>query len=273
MVAKIEITNLGDVIRRYQDGASITKLSNELGFSRDAITRALRVAGVELRGLAEAAKLNRHQVDAAGMKTCGRCKVLKHVSDFFKSCINASGFSSWCRQCTKDSKQEKYVKGECVSCGKAKEESRQSLTLCLNCQKDKTNGVMKVKERYRINGLCMSCGTNPQLLALQNKRNAVCEDCYIKQTATATMKQYNLWRLLKEKLVEQNYRCPYTGNLLVLGVNASIDHIYPQSRFPELISNPDNFEWVDIKVNHIKRNMTRDEFVTMLRNIVNHLSS
>jgi 5-methylcytosine-specific restriction endonuclease McrA len=50
------------------------------------------------------------------------------------------------------------------------------------------------------------------------------------------------WSRLRDKLVSQGYRCVYTGELLVLGVNDSLDHIYPASRFPERAKDPNNLK-------------------------------
>lgn len=69
----------------------------------------------------------------------------------------------------------------------------------------------------------------------------------------------------------QEGRCAYTKIELVMGANASIDHIVPRSRGgADLI---DNVQWVDRQVNNAKNNMTHDEFIAMCKIIVdNHYS-
>jgi 5-methylcytosine-specific restriction endonuclease McrA len=62
-------------------------------------------------------------------------------------------------------------------------------------------------------------------------------------------------------LIQQNFTCPYTGDKLVLGVNASIDHIKPKKRFPELASDINNIEWVSFRVNYHKYDCTKEEFI------------
>ncbi len=72
-------------------------------------------------------------------------------------------------------------------------------------------------------------------------------------------------QILKDKLVAQNYRCVYSGKTLVLGKNASIDHIFPVAKFPHLISEPTNIQWVDFTVNQMKGSLTHTEFVELIK--------
>ena len=72
----------------------------------------------------------------------------------------------------------------------------------------------------------------------------------------------------KEKLVDQNWKCPISGRLLVLGVNASIDHILPKSKYPEKAQDIENIQWVDKNVNYAKYDLTQDELVQLCREIV-----
>jgi 5-methylcytosine-specific restriction endonuclease McrA len=80
----------------------------------------------------------------------------------------------------------------------------------------------------------------------------------------------SLWEGLRDKLIAQNYRCAYTGKALILGVNASVDHILPVARFPQLISDLHNIEWVDLQVNQMKRDLTRDEFLSSICQILEY---
>lgn len=70
------------------------------------------------------------------------------------------------------------------------------------------------------------------------------------------------------KLREQGHACAYTGEKIVLGVNDSLDHIYPARRFPHLRNDPKNVEWVTRLVNTMKTDLTREEFLTMIGNIL-----
>jgi hypothetical protein len=78
---------------------------------------------------------------------------------------------------------------------------------------------------------------------------------------------------LKKKLEGQDYLCPYTGRKLIPGVNASLDHVLPKSRFPELRCEIDNVEWIDLSVNYSKRDMTKDEYIAHCKHIVDYTNS
>lgn len=57
----------------------------------------------------------------------------------------------------------------------------------------------------------------------------------------------------------QGGQCPYTGEDLVPGVNASLDHIVSKHRGGG--DDPTNLQWVTMLVNSMKTSMTHDEFV------------
>jgi len=93
-------------------------------------------------------------------------------------------------------------------------------------------------------------------------RKAKNETCWLKQKSTHSLGTVVHWELLRDLLKKQNYKCAYTGKKLVLGVNASIDHIRPKSLFPELANDPNNIVWVDLKVNKLKHNKPLEEFMS-----------
>jgi len=74
--------------------------------------------------------------------------------------------------------------------------------------------------------------------------------------------------LLKNKLVDQDYKCPYTGIDLVLGTNTELDHKFPVSRFPELAEDLDNVEWVCSIINKAKYDRTKNEFLALCEKVV-----
>lgn len=78
------------------------------------------------------------------------------------------------------------------------------------------------------------------------------------------------WKAIKNKLQEQGYICPYTGEKLVLGVNASLDHIYPVFHYPDLKNDPENVEWVTQEINEMKRDRTPQEFLALISHILNY---
>jgi len=91
----------------------------------------------------------------------------------------------------------------------------------------------------------------------------VCFECYLKAHASTNLGASRHWTILRDKLISQNYRCAYTGEQLVLGINASVDHAFPKKRFPDLSRDPSNIEWVTREINLAKRDLTREEFISM----------
>jgi len=109
---------------------------------------------------------------------------------------------------------------------------------------------------------------------MKDRCDSFCEPYYFKKTSIDCLKTAKHAELISEKLKAQNYRCAYTGEPIELGVNDSLDHILPTSRFPELRTDPANVEWVTRKVNCMKWDSTRKEFLETALAVVryNHLS-
>ena len=64
---------------------------------------------------------------------------------------------------------------------------------------------------------------------------------------------------LEGKMEHQQWQCVYTGEKLIAGVNASVDHRIPSSRGGS--DDLCNLQWVTKKINRMKGNMTHQEFV------------
>lgn len=146
----------------------------------------------------------------------------------------------------------------------------------INCEpcgdRSVTNGKFR-KETWAKNGICTNCGKNPSLPAMIGKRYPFCERCYFKKTSIDCLKTAKHAGLIGQKLRDQNYRCAYTGEKIILGLNDSLDHILPISKFPELRSDPANVEWVTRKVNCMKWDSTREEFIATAYAVVRHYES
>jgi hypothetical protein len=138
--------------------------------------------------------------------------------------------------------------------------------------------VDKGKERRYANiqtwlslGLCGECGRYPHLPAMSNNPTyRVCEICYIRKTALSCLGTKRHWKVIQQKLYAQEFKCTYTGRLLVLGENASLDHIYPLHTYPHLKSDPNNTEWVLQEINEMKRNRTPEQFLTLIQHILHY---
>lgn len=87
----------------------------------------------------------------------------------------------------------------------------------------------------------------------------------MKSTSDKHLGGRHRWRELLAVFVKQKGKCAYTGELLILGDNASLDHKMPKSRGGEDVSS--NLQWVTWNVNDCKRALTHDEFVALCRKV------
>lgn len=71
--------------------------------------------------------------------------------------------------------------------------------------------------------------------------------------------------VLKALWEKQKGRCAYTGEKLVPGVNASLDHIEPTSVGGSL--EPGNLQWVTKTVNRVKTSLGHREFIRLCKKI------
>jgi hypothetical protein len=158
----------------------------------------------------------------------------------------------------------------CTSCGSPCLYGRSKCGACL--ARDAQYRV-DMKARWSAAGLCIACGKHPPLETLrENAEHRICETCYFQNVAKARLGSRTHWQELRNQLIAQDFTCPYTGTRLVLGVNDSVDHIYPIARFPACRNDPLNIEWVRRDVNGMKGDMTPDEFIALNRCILEYRS-
>jgi 5-methylcytosine-specific restriction endonuclease McrA len=62
--------------------------------------------------------------------------------------------------------------------------------------------------------------------------------------------------------MKQGGICPYTGKILSLGKDASVDHIVPKSRGGS--TELSNLQWVYYQVNFMKGDMFHEEFLELI---------
>lgn len=205
---------------------------------------------------------------------CGR-KLPKSDTTIRKRC-------DICRQAEKANKDKKRVdrttRNTCHTCNiRPQKPGRLRCQLCTY----KANATQERRRtRLRDAGLCDKCGQEPFLPFVESgihrgcvNRGAIwttCRTCYLKRQSRVIFLTSHRWKELLAIFDTQGGKCSYTGKALVFGHNASIDHIQPVSRFPELKTDISNLEWVTDRVNTMKRDMTRDEFLTLTRTISDH---
>ena len=154
----------------------------------------------------------------------------------------------------------------CLDCGQPTGSGHRK---CAKCRRRDVGYVRSRSEYWAGHGLCADCGKAPPLESTASPaRYPRCEVCYFRRAIKDRLGSSKEWRNLRDKLIAQDYRCPYTGELLILGVNDSVDHIYPVARFPERAHDLNNIEWVSRSVNEMKRDRTPDEFMSLIARIL-----
>lgn len=113
-------------------------------------------------------------------------------------------------------------------------------------------------------GLCRFCKN----VHLNGQK--VCAICYLKVLAKNNLNSRELGEKLYLKLIEQDYKCYLTGNDIEIGVNASIDHVIPRSKNPDLQHDIDNIKWCDKRVNLMKKDLLIDEFFEICKKVIAH---
>jgi CRISPR/Cas system Type II protein with McrA/HNH and RuvC-like nuclease domain len=88
--------------------------------------------------------------------------------------------------------------------------------------------------------------------------------------AAVSLKSQRRWNELKELFEKQGGRCFYSDEILIPGVNASLDHQLPQCRGGD--NSPQNIQWVTSDINRVKGKKTHEEFVEMCRHIAEKFS-
>jgi 5-methylcytosine-specific restriction endonuclease McrA len=139
--------------------------------------------------------------------------------------------------------------GLCVACGRANDGDK---TTCVTCRAKVSLARNRLVAGYRLQGLC-ACGERAASVG------ATCEPCWYKSRARTCAGSGGKWEALRNLLVAQGFRCAYSGKLLVLGPDATIDHKIPRSRGGT--NEISNLQWVSRRVNNMKTDFTHEEFV------------
>lgn len=225
-------------------------------------------------------------VPAKGRLTCANCR--KKDVERHEDTIRQRDKDGLCRKCgvarqeegkkhcaaclvkvnayTRKHAKKRAGQGRCLACGVTCESGR-----CEKCRV-KLNAYQKKQRKARVdNGLCRDCGAKSQLSA-RSKRgySNYCQSCYLKMTARSTLGSANFWQVLLDKLYRYDWRCYYTGVKLFFGENLSFDHLNPVLRFPEQKHDPNNIVPATLEVNLMKRDLTKDEFLFLTKQVAEH---
>lgn len=155
------------------------------------------------------------------------------------------------------------AQGLCCQCG-AKTSGKKR---CASCLKRVRDQAKQRKKSFTDIGLCLQCGENDKMI-----HSVLCQTCHIKVKSYRHLTTSSHWKMLLTLLDSQDWKCPYTGEPLVLGLNDSVDHKLPQTKFPEQASDISNLEWVTEAVNRMKADKTPDEFLALIKQIHDYRS-
>lgn len=130
---------------------------------------------------------------------------------------------------------------------------------CAGCR-DKDKEARRIANaKIAEAGLCQRCRVSPVRIGV------FCEECWYKSKAQGFGGSGN-WKKLRDLLVSQDFQCAYSGKLLILGPDASIDHKIPRSRGGS--NDVSNLQWVSRTVNQMKTVFTHQEFLRACEVIV-----
>jgi len=178
------------------------------------------------------------------MKKCSKCKQTKLLEEFNKHRTKFDGLACYCRVCANRKNRDYY----------------------LNHHNKEVLRRRTINRNYRARrlaaGLCRCC-TDTKLL-----HSVRCLYHWVLNVVDQSFRNHKFPKT-STKIQVLNYlvplaktitHCPYTGELLTPGVNMSIDHKLPLSRYPHRAFDLDNLEWVSLTYNYAKRDRTTEEF-------------
>src|SRR5574343_387316 len=109
-----------------------------------------------------------------------------------------------------------------------------------------------------------------QCFYCKNKRlpnsTSYCEQHFLESKAKKHLKSSKYWINLKQILEKQNSKCPYTGELIVLGLNDALDHIIPRQG-QKVYDRLDNLQFVLRDVNLLKFVLDEHRFLELCTKI------
>lgn len=162
-----------------------------------------------------------------------------------------------CKSAQRDKWKGKTKSEFCCRCSKPKEGIHKACNSCREEMRKTCNGR---RAKFANEGKCVQCGI-PKIGVV----GLYCEHCMLRTAARRWLGDSKKWPSLLELLKSQNYKCAYTGETLILGDNASVDHKVPRSRGGT--NTLENVQWVIWRVNRSKTDMTHDEFLSMCKSI------
>lgn len=135
--------------------------------------------------------------------------------------------------------------------------------VCAHCRAD----LAELRKSRAASGLCVKCGKPAEV----GGKWTLCLVCWFKLKSVKYTGTVRNWQALRDKFVEQDGRCVYTGKVLTPGVDAAVDHRHPQARGGN--GDLENLQWVCRRVNLMKNDCTHEEFIRFCRQVANRFPS
>lgn len=212
-------------------------------------------------------------------KKLGLCDLCgqKAVPGYIRCAAHLEYFKKYQQEYRKKSNKQKIAaaerrhrlanNGQCIWCKQSMTTTKRGGKICQLCRKKGLDSKKKLWEERLSLGLCKYCGKNE----VTNIESDCCGVCRCKKVATNNLRDSKRWNDLKELFDRQNV-CPYTGIQLILGVNATLDHISPKSKGGQ--DNIENLQWVyggdDFDVNLMKGISSGKEFLQAIKILYNY---
>lgn len=205
-------------------------------------------------------------------------RAAKRKAGICRYCVNAViPGKIYCQDCRDKQSIELKTKriarvssGTCAECDQA---PLPNLKLCKKHRDQDYTERAKRKKLYEASGLCGNCG-KAEPITQPDRKKKVCEICYLKPLARIHLGATGRWQELRDLFSRQSV-CPYTGIQLVLGSNASVDHIVPRSvgGLNELSNLQFVYNSGSFDVNSMKGYMRDSEFRQAIKLMALHLNS
>lgn len=211
-------------------------------------------------------KWHQKNLESGLCKDCGKQK--KHATSILcPSC--AKKHSNRSSLYKKRKRKEWRAAGLCYECGKSKETNK---LRCNKCHKKLMAYNIKTRKlrelRRKKDGVCYKCGA-----PVSYKSHNLCTVCLFKKYSDHATGVTKHWKFLQDLLSVQDYKCPYTGETIVFGLNASIDHIIPRTHKNYPGDNDlNNLCWTTQKTNLIKNNMDKSELILFCEAVIKHIN-
>lgn len=150
--------------------------------------------------------------------------------------------------------------GKCGICG---HERDAETVYCSTCREKQAKRQQSVYARRLANACCHRCGQS-----LGEARGKTCIPCSLKSIARKRLGNEARWEELLTLFEKQEKRCAISGQQLMFGLNASLDHKLATSRGGT--HDLQNLQWVTKQVNEAKNSHSETELIEMCYAIIAH---